>query len=134
MTDVYIQDVTLRDGMHALRHRISLEDVAAIAGALDRAGVDAIEIAHGDGLGGSSLTYGPGSETDEAWIEAAAAAVKTAGLTTLVLPGIATIPDLRRAYGLGVRSVRVATHCTEADISAQHIRPPGSSGWTSRAS
>src|ERR1700710_97809 len=121
MTDVYIQDVTLRDGMHALRHRISLDDVAAIAGALDRAGVDAIEIAHGDGLGGSSLTYGPGSESDEAWIEAAASAVKTAKLTTLALPGIATIPDIERAYALGVRSIRVATHCTEADVSAQHI-------------
>jgi 4-hydroxy 2-oxovalerate aldolase len=118
---VYLQDVTLRDGMHALRHRISLGDVSAIAGALDRAGVDAIEIAHGDGLGGSSLTYGPGSESDAAWIEAAAAAVTSAKLTTLVLPGIATIPDLQRAYQLGVRSVRVATHCTEADVSAQHI-------------
>jgi 4-hydroxy 2-oxovalerate aldolase len=118
---VYIQDVTLRDGMHALRHRITLDDVAAIAGALDRSGVDAIEIAHGDGLGGSSLTYGPGSESDDAWIEAAASAVNTAKLTTLVLPGIATIPDLLRAYERGVRSVRVATHCTEADVSAQHI-------------
>jgi len=120
-TEIYLQDVTLRDGMHALRHRLSLEHVTAIAGALDRAGVDAIEIAHGDGLGGSSLTYGPGSESDAAWIEAAAAAVSTARLTTLVLPGIATIPDLRRAYGHGVRSVRVATHCTEADVAAQHI-------------
>ncbi|WP_010119596.1 4-hydroxy-2-oxovalerate aldolase [Corynebacterium nuruki] len=117
----YLQDVTLRDGMHALRHRITPELVAQIAGALDAAGVDAIEVAHGDGLAGSSLTYGPGSHSTWEWIEAAAGAVHDATLTTLLLPGIGTIDDLRHAYDLGVRSVRVATHCTEADVSAQHI-------------
>lgn len=122
MTEVYLQDVTLRDGMHALRHRITPDNVAAIAGALDAAGVDAIEIAHGDGLAGGSLTYGAGSNTDWEWIEAAASAVSHAVLTTLVLPGIATVQDLRRAHDLGVQSVRVATHCTEADVAAQHIR------------
>jgi len=120
-TKVYLQDVTLRDGMHAIRHRISPGTVAAIAGALDAAGVDAIEVSHGDGLAGSSLTYGPGSNTDWEWIEAAASAVTNARLTTLILPGIGTLHDLRRAFELGVRSVRVATHCTEADVSAQHI-------------
>ncbi|KOS53310.1 4-hydroxy-2-oxovalerate aldolase [Rhodococcus rhodochrous] len=118
---LYIQDVTLRDGMHAIRHRITPEDVARIAGALDAAGVDAIEVSHGDGLAGASLTYGPGSNTDWDWLEAAASAVHSAKLTTLLLPGIGTIHELKRAYQLGVRSVRVATHCTEADVSAQHI-------------
>jgi 4-hydroxy 2-oxovalerate aldolase len=118
---LYLQDVTLRDGMHALRHRITPATVAEIAGGLDRAGVDAIEVSHGDGLGGSSLTYGPGSSTDWEWIEAAAGAVENAVLTTLILPGIGTLHDLKRARDLGVRSVRVATHCTEADVSAQHI-------------
>ncbi|MGA4545130.1 4-hydroxy-2-oxovalerate aldolase [Uniformispora flossi] len=120
-TPIFVQDVTLRDGMHAVRHRISTEDVQRIVAALDRAGVDAIEVAHGDGLAGSSLNYGPGSHTDWAWIEAAASVLERARLTTLLLPGVGTIRELRQAYDLGVRSVRVATHCTEADISAQHI-------------
>lgn len=121
MTSVFVQDVTLRDGMHAIRHRIAPAKVGEIVAALDAAGVDAIEVAHGDGLAGGSLNYGPGSNTDWEWIDAAAANIKTARLTTLLLPGIGTIAELREAWERGVRSVRVATHCTEADVSAQHI-------------
>ncbi|MQY11164.1 4-hydroxy-2-oxovalerate aldolase [Streptomyces sp. RB5] len=121
-TPVFVQDVTLRDGMHAVRHRITPDDVKRIVTALDEAGVDAIEVAHGDGLAGGSVNYGPGSNTDWEWIEAAASVVRNARLTTLLLPGVGTIEELERAYDLGVRSVRVATHCTEADISAQHIK------------
>lgn len=119
--EIYLQDVTLRDGMHAIRHRITPERVAEIAHALDAAGVDAIEVAHGDGLAGSSLTYGAGSNSNAEWIAAAADSVKNAVLTTLLLPGIGTIRDLKAAFELGVRSVRIATHCTEADVSKQHI-------------
>ncbi|MGY1743241.1 MULTISPECIES: 4-hydroxy-2-oxovalerate aldolase [unclassified Blastococcus] len=119
--ELYIQDVTLRDGMHAVRHRISPTDVGEIVAALDAAGVDAIEVAHGDGLAGGSLNYGPGSNTDWEWIEAAAAHCERAVLTTLLLPGIGTIAELKHAYSLGVRSIRIATHCTEADVAAQHI-------------
>lgn len=118
---LYIQDVTLRDGMHAVKHQYDLVQIKDIVQALDGAGVDAIEVAHGDGLSGDSFTYGFGAHTDAAWIEVAAQHCKSAVLTTLLLPGIGTIEDLQRAADLGIRSVRIAAHCTEADVTAQHI-------------
>ncbi len=118
---LYVQDVTLRDGMHSIRHAYSIETVQAIARALDEAKVDAIEITHGDGLTGSTFNYGFGAHDDVDWIGAVADVCTHAVPTILLLPGIGTVHDLKAAYGAGARSVRIATHCTEADVSRQHI-------------
>lgn len=119
---IIITDVSLRDGMHAISHQYSKEQIKQITTALDDAGVDVIEATHGDGLGGSSLQYGRSKESEEDIIRTAVNNSKNAKISVLLLPGVGTISDLKKAYEYGARVVRVATHCTEADVSEQHIK------------
>ncbi|MDR2736355.1 MAG: 4-hydroxy-2-oxovalerate aldolase [Gracilibacteraceae bacterium] len=118
---VTLVDTTMRDGSHAVRHSYTTDQVAAIAKGLEEAGVPIAEIAHGDGLGGSSYTYGF-SKTDEIeLVRTAAAQMRNTKVAVLLLPGVGTIEDLKRSRDAGASVVRVATHVTEADVSAQHI-------------
>ncbi|KYH32246.1 4-hydroxy-2-oxovalerate aldolase [Neomoorella mulderi] len=118
---IHLVDTTLRDGSHAVSHQFTAEQIAAIAGGLDAAGVEYIEVTHGDGLAGSSYNYGWALLTDEEMLKAAAGAIKKSNLTVLLLPGIGTQEDLEMAAHCGAKAVRVATHVTEADIGEQHI-------------
>ena len=118
---ITLVDATLRDGSHPLRHSYTCDQVAEIAGGLDKCGIELIELSHGDGLGGSSYTYGFSKTSEFELIEAAASQIKNAKLDVLLLPGIGTIANLKQAYDCGARAVRVATHVTEADVSAEHI-------------
>ncbi|MDD0977027.1 4-hydroxy-2-oxovalerate aldolase [Pseudomonas fontis] len=113
--------MNLRDGMHAKRHQISLDEMVAVATGLDAAGVPLIEITHGDGLGGASLNYGLPAHSDEEYFAAVIPLLKQAKVSALLLPGIGTLDHLRMAHEHGVSTIRVATHCTEADVSGQHI-------------
>jgi 4-hydroxy-2-oxovalerate/4-hydroxy-2-oxohexanoate aldolase len=118
---ITVHDMTLRDGMHPKRHLMTLEQMKAVACGLDVAGVPLIEVTHGDGLGGSSVNYGFPAHTDEEYLGAVIPLMKQAKVSALLLPGIGTVDHLLMARDLGVNTIRVATHCTEADVSEQHI-------------
>ena len=118
---VTLHDMTLRDGMHPKRHRMTLEQMKSIAAGLDAAGVPLIEVTHGDGLGGSSVNYGFPAHADEEYLSAVIPLLKNAKVSTLLIPGIGTVDHLRMAHALGVHTMRVATHCTEADVAEQHL-------------
>ncbi|MBK9521896.1 MAG: 4-hydroxy-2-oxovalerate aldolase [Rhodocyclaceae bacterium] len=118
---ITVHDMTLRDGMHPKRHLMTLDQMKSIATGLDEAGVPLIEVTHGDGLGGSSVNYGFPAHSDAEYLGAVIPLMKQAKISALLLPGIGTVDHLRQARELGVHTIRVATHCTEADVSEQHI-------------
>jgi len=118
---ITVHDMTLRDGMHPKRHQMSLEQMKSLAVGLDEAGVPLIEVTHGDALGGSSVNYGFPAHTDEEYLSTVIPLMKRAKVSALLLPGIGTVDHLQMAHELGVSTIRVATHCTEADVSEQHI-------------
>ncbi|HHX69552.1 MAG: 4-hydroxy-2-oxovalerate aldolase [Miniphocaeibacter sp.] len=125
---IKIVDTTLRDGSHAVSHSFTVDQVSKIARGLDSTGVDLIEISHGDGIGGGSINYGFNKVPELELIKAARKEIKNAKLAILLLPGVGTIEDLKKAEDVGIDAVRVATHVTEADISIQHIRYAKSRG------
>ena len=118
---VALHDNCLRDGMHPKRHQISIEQMVAVASGLDAAGVPLLEVTHGDGLGGASVNYGFPMHTDEEYLRAVVPKMKRVKVSALLLPGIGTVDHLRLAHDCGVATLRIATHCTEADVSEQHI-------------
>jgi len=118
---VTLHDMCLRDGMHAKQHQFTLDEMRAIARGLDDAGIPLIEVTHGDGLGGRSVNYGFPAHSDEEYLKSVIAEVKNAKISALLLPGIGTVDHLKMARDCGIDTIRVATHCTEADVSEQHI-------------
>ena len=118
---VTLHDMTLRDGMHPKRHQMTLAQMKAVATGLDEAGIPLLEVTHGDGLGGSSVNYGFPAHSDEEYLGTVIPLMKRSKVSALLLPGIGTVDHLRMAKDLGVHTIRVATHCTEADVSEQHI-------------
>ena len=132
--DVRVTDSSLRDGSHAIRHQFTAENVRSIVAALDEAGVPVIEVTHGDGLGGSSFNYGFSAVPDQDLISTAVQTAKQAKIAFLMLPGLGITDDIRRRPDNGASICRIATHCTEADISVQHFRWPAASAWRRSAS
>lgn len=118
---VTLHDMTLRDGMHPKRHQMTLDQMRAVASGLDEAGVPLIEVTHGDGLGGASVNYGFPAHSDAEYLGAVIPLLRRAKVSALLLPGIGTVDHLKMAHEVGVHTIRVATHCTEADVAEQHI-------------
>ena len=119
---ITVHDMCLRDGMHPKQHQITVEEMVTVARAMDDAGVPMIEVTHGDGLGGASVNYGFPAASDEEYLTAVCREMNNCKVSALLLPGIGTVDHLKMAVDCGISTIRVATHCTEADVSEQHIQ------------
>ncbi len=119
---ITLHDMCLRDGMHAKRHQITVDEMVTVAKAMDNAGIPLIEVTHGDGLGGASVNYGFPAHSDEEYLSAVCKELKNTRVSALLLPGIGTVDHLKMAVDCGISTIRVATHCTEADVAEQHIK------------
>src|ERR1700693_159952 len=119
--NVTLHDMSLRDGMHPKRHQLTIEQMVGVATGLDAAGMPLIEVTHGDGLGGNSINYGFAMHSDQEYLEAVVPQLKNTKVSVLSIPGVGTVNELKMAVDCGVSTVRIATHCTEADVSQQHI-------------
>ncbi|KZE37774.1 4-hydroxy-2-oxovalerate aldolase [Bhargavaea cecembensis] len=117
-----ITDTTLRDGAHAISYSFTEEQVREIVGGLDRAGVPVIEVSHGAGLNGSTIQQGFSKTPEFDLIRAAVETAEHSKIASLFVPGIGTSEELRKAVEIGIRVIRVAVHCTEADVTEQYIR------------
>lgn len=120
--NVTLHDMSLRDGMHAKQHQITVEEMVTVSKAMDDAGMPMIEVTHGDGLGGASVNYGFPANSDEEYLTAVCKEMKQTKVSALLLPGIGTIDHLKMAVDCGISTIRIATHCTEADVSEQHLK------------
>ena len=118
---ITVHDMCLRDGMHAKRHQITVSEMVKVSKAMDEASIPIIEVTHGDGLGGASVNYGFPAAKDEEYLTAVCKEVKNAKISALLLPGIGTVDHMRMAVDCGISTIRIATHCTEADVSEQHL-------------
>lgn len=118
---ITVHDMCLRDGMHPKQHKITVDEMVTIARAMDQAGMPLIEVTHGDGLGGASVNYGFPAASDEEYLTAVCKAVTNTRVSALLLPGIGTVDHLKMAVDCGISTIRVATHCSEADVSEQHL-------------
>lgn len=122
MTKIFLTDTSLRDGSHSVSHRFSPDDMIKVVGKLDAAGIDVIEVGHGDGLTGSTINYGFSEYSEYDLIKAASSVITDSKLAVLLVPGIGTVEDMIKAKDAGITAIRIATHCTEADVAEQHIK------------